>query len=34
MGHSVAFVPGIGYLKPAAERRLPFFAGGTCVDYA
>jgi hypothetical protein len=34
MGRSVAFVPGIGYLKPAPERRLKFFTGGTCVDYA
>jgi hypothetical protein len=34
MGRSVALVPGIGYLKPAAERRLKFFTGGTCVDYA
>jgi hypothetical protein len=34
MGRSVAFVPGIGYLKPPAERRLQLFSGGTCVDYA
>jgi hypothetical protein len=34
MGRSVGFVPGIGYLKPPAERRLRFFSGGTCVDYA
>ncbi len=34
LGRSVAFAPGIGYLKPPAERRLRFFTGGTCVDYA
>ena len=34
MGRSVAFVPGVGYLKPTPERRLEFFTGGTCVDYA
>lgn len=34
MGRSVAFVPGIGYLKPSPERRLKLFTGGTCVDYA
>jgi hypothetical protein len=34
MGRSVAFVPGIGYLKPPAERRLKLFTGGHCVDYA
>jgi hypothetical protein len=34
LGRSVAFKPGIGYLKPAAERHLKFFSGGTCADYA
>jgi len=34
MGRSVGFVPGIGYLKPPAERRLKLYTGGTCVDYA
>jgi hypothetical protein len=34
MGRSVAFVPGVGYLRPAPERRLKLFTGGTCVDYA
>jgi hypothetical protein len=34
MGRSIAFVPGIGYLRPPTERRLRLFTGGTCVDYA
>jgi hypothetical protein len=34
MGRSVGFVPGIGYLKPPAERRLQLFTGGGCIDYA
>jgi hypothetical protein len=34
MGRSVGFVPGIGYLKPPAERRLKLFSGGHCVNYA
>jgi hypothetical protein len=33
-GRSVAFAPGIGYLRPPAERRLKLFDGGTCTAYA
>jgi hypothetical protein len=32
-GRSVAFVPGIGYLRPPSQRRLRLFDGGSCVDY-
>jgi hypothetical protein len=34
MGRSVGFVPGIGYLRPASERQLKLYTGGTCTDYA
>ncbi len=34
LGRAVAFVPGIGFLKPPSERRLRLYDGGSCVDYA
>jgi hypothetical protein len=34
LGRSVGFVPGIGFLRPPAERHLKLYTGGTCVDYA
>jgi hypothetical protein len=34
IGRAVGFVPGIGYLKPPAERRLQFYSGGDCIDFA
>jgi hypothetical protein len=34
LGRSVGFVPGIGFLKPPAGRRLMLYTGGHCVDFA
>jgi hypothetical protein len=34
MGRSIGFVPGIGFLRPPAERRLKLFSGGGCTNFA